>query len=350
MSLELRPWQSAEEVRDILLSEHAPEGLRAQGILSLRNRPVRSIPKNLTVEGNLSLRHCDALQAIGSDLRVAGDANFAYCTALESIGEGLDVGGWLKLEGNEKLSCLPSRWRAEKISLDTSVDLERFFGGRDIPCELWLDGNARWPDELRVAGLQLTGFGKTVRMPSRLIVTKKLHLESIKGLREIPTTWSLHGSVTFYGLDDLGSLPAGFRVQGDLSLGNCGLLRALPGDLRVDGLLSVYDSSGSLCSIGEGLHASSISLKGCYRLQEIGDGFTVDGDADLTGCESLTSLPRGMRIGGTLDLSRCKKLENLPADLQVGGNLKLGWCKALGRLPASVARSVRGKITPASRR
>jgi hypothetical protein len=67
---------------------------RAQGILSLRNRPVRSIPENLTVEGGPG-----GVGRPGQGVAEGDDALGVEVVAEDLVGEGAEVvqpqlGGW----------------------------------------------------------------------------------------------------------------------------------------------------------------------------------------------------------------------------------------------------------------
>jgi hypothetical protein len=70
-------------------------------------KTLKSLPEDLKVEGNLSLKGCTSLQSVPKGLEVKGDMALLDCPALKSLPEGLKVGGNLTISNCSSLQSIP---------------------------------------------------------------------------------------------------------------------------------------------------------------------------------------------------------------------------------------------------
>ncbi|WP_337177334.1 hypothetical protein [Paludisphaera sp.] len=269
----------------LLASGRAPGGLSHAGKLSLAGLRLRSLPSDLSVDGNLDLRQSQRLQRIG---------------------DGLTVGGRLEIGGAADLHALP--WRS--TILKASPEARRRFWSAPIFARPSRDGQC--PIEA---------------LPARLGVGGDLVLRACRRLATLPHDMDVGGSISLEGCSSLERLPDPFEVLGSLAIIGAPRLLDLPSSLTI---------GGSLCLVGVGIASlpaglrvgGDLTLQGCARLDRLPDGLTVGGSLILRACP-VARLPDGLRVGRDLVCDRLRELSGIPSGFSAPGRTLFDRCPRL---------------------
>ena len=117
--------------------ETHPDGIQYKhnGHLSLYNRNITKLPKDLYVDGNFYLRNCSQLTKLPDDLHVELDLVLRDCIQLTKLPNYLYVGGYLALNGCKQLTKLPDDLHVTDslIMIGTNIS--------EVPNNLYVGGN-----------------------------------------------------------------------------------------------------------------------------------------------------------------------------------------------------------------
>lgn len=172
----------------------------------------------------------------------------------------------------------------------------------------------RWPDELDVEVLDLTG--RDIRQLPSALSAWELRLCDTP-LVELPEDLSVECRLDLSGCDRLERLPSGLTV-GTLILRNCTALTALPERLDVWFL----DLTGCWAFAGWPtrcrIHGGRLQLRGCTALSQLPPGVTTLSALNVRDCPRLETLPDDLVVTGWLDLahSGLTRESQLPAGLE----------------------------------
>jgi hypothetical protein len=196
-------------------------GIRKIGDLDLRfNKNLTSLPKGLSVSGNLLLAGCSALAQLPEGLSVGGRINLSDCTALTQLPKGLSVGGRINLSDCTALTHLP-----EGLSIRGDLMMARCTALTQLPESLAIGGSlfilactalTQLPKKLSVgAYLELSGCTALAQLPQELSVGDDVFLCDCTALTQLPEgilQWPLKSNGQPHLIDVAGSGINGERL------------------------------------------------------------------------------------------------------------------------------------------
>ena len=319
-----------------------PENLTVSGDFSLENcSQIRETPKNLTVRGDLIMNECHLLTSIGENLHVEGSLmvgsllcirykghrfkNNNGCLNLSSISRNVYVGGMFNLRKCKELRELP-----HDLQVRGELELSECTGIRELPggigCEAinleYCTNLEILPENLQCQDyLSLRECTSLTKIPKGLHVGRTLILKGCTRLIELPDGLELGEDLNLEGCTSLKTLPNGLQVGDELILNGCTSLNALPGDLKV--------------------HNLDIS-KGCAAFEIPPTVLEITGNLDLRFCPNFASLPENLHIGGELKIKGCPRLKEIPKGLHVGGDLEVISDETIEKNKDSRGREIEG--------
>lgn len=254
-----------------------PEFLRK---LSCDNQlPLKSLPENLEVEGDLIIRGATALKSLPKSFLVGGSLFLSGCDELEELPESLFLTGDLILISCPKLRSLPKNLTAKRLIL--------------VGCAI---------EEL----------------PDTMDIEEAIHIESCPNLTYLPTSLICFAK---------GKLKR-------LVIDNCPI-ETLPDFISVTKLIRL--SRLPIKVIKESfLSARSISIKKCKNLAWISGLLSPEWALSFSDCKKLQGFSAPLRAFQVLDLRNCESLRSLPDPLQLASNaykIVLTNCAQLTQLP-----------------
>jgi hypothetical protein len=242
--------------------------------------PVKTLPENLIVGGDLIIRGAAALTALP---------------------ENLQVGGKIVLQGCHELKKLP-----DKLSLKSDLVI------------ISSPKLRRLPENLKAKRLMLIGCGIEA-LPDNIEIEEKLHIESCNNL----TTLS----------ENLSCLASG-RLKW-LFIGNSPI-KEFPSLISVSVAIKLTQLPLAVLS-NTFLSAKSIHITRCANLRWVSALLNLDSQLNFRGCKKLEGFSNPMKKIGALDLTDCESLQALPLQLQFSGaatnQINLTNCGKLMELP-----------------
>ncbi len=294
-------YQAWKKTVNLLAAGRAPESLTVPHSLSLAKVRLRSLPSDLTVQGDLDLRQCQRLKTIGEGLNVWGDLLIG--------GRRGEVLWWETFLAND-----PQPGVLQILSQDGQCPLS------ELPAALRVEHD-----------LRLCNCRRLERLPDDLRVGRSIRLEGCTALASLPDRLEVHGDLTISSAPSLTALPAGLRVEGSLRLIGVRVER-LPDDLSVGGDL-ILECCHRLTSLAENLEVGgSLIVRRCPTVR-LPSTLRVGRDLKLHRLRDLAGLPEGLSIPGRLELVRCPSVQEIPFGLRVGSNLVVRCCDGLRELP-----------------
>lgn len=356
-----------------------PDSFHALGSVSATSCfALTKIGQNVQIEGNLSLE--DAVQLQELDNIYIGQSLFmSNCSQLQRVGDNVSTGLDMILRNCISLTRVPRKVKTAGVfSLNGCTSMETLDCELDIGWDIDLRGTSitQLPKKGHVRGDFFAEYLKIEELPAKLIVDGHIGLRGCTLLTRILMPWN-----TVYSIDlsstkmirlpdnlhikgdlllcknDMETLPAGLRVEGQLNVSGCWRLRSLPDDLYVGA--SIFANNCTLLSTlpkvvrvqGDFGLANAVALtelpdelevsgrldcNGCSSLWSAGQELTVYGSCTFAMCVSLSALPEDMYVGGDLDCFGCASIESLPPELYIGGALVLAECIGISTLPSSL--------------
>lgn len=259
----------------------APDYLRMRG-REIRV-PLRALPTQAEVTGDLILRRCDYLRELPEAFKVGGGIMIVDCPALETLPDNLILDGDLILISCPNLRQLPKNLNVRNLTVMGC-------GVYNLPSGLRVGGELRLencPDLVDISALQESGMKHlkyllirscpNLWLPNRLAATNWIRLENQPVGRL--TTWLESKQLWLIDLpqlDRIDEIPP--RVE-RLVVRDCPMLRHLPGAEQV---------------------LPRIEFIRCSALETIPATLRAKDILDLTGCTAFHQFPETYRFGGCL--------------------------------------------------
>ncbi|GEM_PF-1609322 len=282
---------------------------------------IEAFPKNLRVEGELTIIKCEKLTKLPDNLHVAKRLDILECGELKTLPDHLEVEGSMMISKNEKLTQLSDHL---VVSGDVSIsDCPQL----RIPCkELEVGGNLRFE---RCQNVE--------RLSKNIKVGEGISVADCENLTTISDKLDLKGDLYSRGCTHLKTLSKELKGGENIYLKDCRSLESLSDGLHVEGNILIEDGT-NLKMLPSGLYVKGhLVLSGCTSLESLPDDFRVDGDLVLKDCENLTALPKNLQVGGSIILGKCTSLKRLPSGLRVRENLVISGCPSLDFLPDNLS-------------
>ncbi len=181
---------------------------------------IKSLPQNLTVEGDLDLRGFEALAALPDRLKVGGSFYLSHSKNLERLPEEFDVG--------------------------KSLDIRECSALRAIPANLHVRGDLIiW---------QCPGLAA---LPVGLIVERKLEISECENMSLSPSSFRVDGELAIWECKNFTIFPEGFVIGGDVTIIECPNFTEIPDSILNLGLKTDGEKRAITCE-GTGLKEQEI--------------------------------------------------------------------------------------------
>lgn len=262
------------------------------------NVPLRVLPADAEIDGDLVLRRAPYLREIPAGFRVNGGMMIVDCPNLTHLPDGLKLHGDLILISCPNLKNLPVNLKVHNL---TVIDC----GITALPAGLAVKGRVRLQRcrelvDISVLSLAQERWIRTliiqecpkVVLPKWLSVRGTLILEKLLH-KEIHTQFKCR-LLQFKNMPRLKAVTTPFHVEERVTFRHCPALRALP---------------------GQAVTVNILEMIRCTAITTLPPKFNVRQKIDLTGCTHFTAFQDDMFFEGTLDVSETA-LTKLPSGMR----------------------------------
>lgn len=260
--------------------------------------PLRALPNNAEIDGDLILRRAPYLRELPAGFRVKGGIMIVDCPNLTHLPDNLDLHGDLILISCPKLESLPANLKVHNLTvidcgitaLPTGLSVKgrvRLQRCRDlVDISVLSLAQERWMRTLILQECPKVVLPKWLSVRGTLILDKLMH-------EEIHTQFRCR-LLQFKNMSRLKAVTTPFHVEELVTFRNCPALRALP------------TQGGSI---------DQLELIDCTAITTLPSKFNVKWTIDLTGCTRFTAFPADMVFEGNLNVSETA-LTALPSGMK----------------------------------
>ncbi len=260
--------------------------------------PLRALPNDAEIDGDLILRRAPFLSELPAGFRVNGGIMIVDCPNLTQLPDNLDLHGDLILISCPKLKALPVNLKVHNLtvldcgitalpkglSVKGKVRLQRCRDLVDI--SVLSLAQERWIRTLIVQECPKVILPKWLSVRGTLILDKLMH-------KEIHTQFRCR-LLQFKNMSRLKAVTTAFHVKERVTFRHCPALRSLP---------------------TQGGRADRLELIDCTAITTLPSKLNVNGTIDLTGCTRFTAFPADMVFEGNLNVSETA-LTTLPSGMK----------------------------------